>query len=209
MKTARIGVLVSGTGQGTNFGAIVDAIANNQLHAEIGLLIATKELHGALQIARDSNIATLVLSPDQFATTEDWDARACNALQSAGVSVVCLAGYMRRISRVMLDAFPSRILNVHPSLLPAFGGQGMFGMRVHQAVLEHGCRVSGCTVHLLDERYDCGPIVGQKCVPLQDDDTTESLAARVREAEHELYPQCIEWLIQGQLQIGGRRVVRV
>ncbi|MDF2440603.1 MAG: phosphoribosylglycinamide formyltransferase 1 [Abditibacteriota bacterium] len=208
MKMPRIGVLVSGQGQGTNFGAIVDAIANGQLHTEVGLLIATKDAHGALQRAHDANIATLVLSPDKFSSSEEWDTCACDALRSAGVSAVCLAGYMRRISRIMLDAFPMRILNIHPSLLPAFGGQGMFGVRVHQAVIDHGCRVSGCTVHLLDDRYDGGPIVGQKCVPVEYDDTPESLAARVREAEHELYPQCIEWLVQDQLRLNGRRVVR-
>jgi len=209
MKTARIGVLVSGQGRGTNFGAIVEAIQAHKLHAELGLLIATKEAHGAVDIAQRNNLPYLILSPAQFDSTEEWDARACNDLQNAGVSVVCLAGYMRRVSRVMLNAFPSRTLNVHPSLLPSFGGQGMLGMRVHQAVLEHGCRVSGCTVHFVDDRYDGGAIIAQKCVPVEDEDTPESLAARVREAEHEIYPQCIEWLIQDQLRVEGQRVLRI
>lgn len=209
MKTARIGVLVSGQGRGTNFGAILKAIECGQLHAEIASLTATKESHGAITQAENAGIPISILSPERFLSPEEWDARACYELQNAGVSVVCLAGYMRRVSRVMLDAFPSRILNVHPSLLPAFGGQGMFGMRVHQAVREHGCRVSGCTVHFLDDRYDCGAIIAQKCVPVEDDDTPESLAARVQIAEHEIYPQCIEWLIQDQLRVEGRRVLRI
>lgn len=209
LKAARLGVLVSGQGRGTNFNAILGAIGRDELHAKVALLIASRESHGAVAFAREANIRTLILPPDEFESDQLRDARISDEFYAAGVSIVVLAGYLRRVSSVLLEAFPGRILNVHPSLLPSFGGQGMFGARVHKAVLEHGCRVSGCTVHLLDDRYDSGPIVAQSCVPVEDDDTPESLAARVQNAEHRLYPQCIEWLAQGKLRLEGRRVRRL
>jgi phosphoribosylglycinamide formyltransferase-1 len=206
MNLPKFGVLVSGQSRGTNFQALLDAVEKGDLRAKATLLVATNELHGAVARARDANVKTLVLPPDSCASLEEWEHRVCDALYQAGVSVVVLAGYMRRISHVLLEAFPGRILNVHPALLPAFGGQGMYGMRVHRAVLEHGCKVSGCTVHLVDEHYDMGPIVAQACVPVEDDDTPETLAARVQAQEHRLYPQCLEALIHDKIKIEGRRV---
>jgi phosphoribosylglycinamide formyltransferase 1 len=208
IKTANIGVLVSGLSRGTNFQAILDAIARGDLHAQVGLLVATREDHGAVARARDAGIKTLILPPSTVASEQEWDHRVADALYEEGVSLVCLAGYLRYITHVLLEAFPRRILNVHPALLPSFGGQGMFGMRVHRAVLEHGCKVSGCTVHFVDERYDTGPIVAQACVPVENDDTPETLSARVQTQEHRIYPQCIEWVIQDQLRFEGRRVRR-
>jgi phosphoribosylglycinamide formyltransferase-1 len=187
----------------------LDAIARDELHAKVALLVSTNELHGAVARARDAHIKSLVLPPDAAATPEEWDHRVADALYQEGVSVVCLAGYLRYISQVLLEAFPRRIMNVHPALLPAFGGQGMYGMRVHRAVLEQGCKVSGCTVHFVDERYDTGPIIAQSCVKVEDNDTPESLAARVQAQEHKLYPECIEWAVHDQLRIEGRRVKRV
>lgn len=205
-KTAKIGIVVSGRSSGTNFGAILDAIARDQLHANVALLICTNEEHGAFARARDAGIKTLVLPPANFATQQEWDHAAADALYQEGVSLLCLAGYMRFITEVLLEAFPRRILNVHPSLLPSFGGQGMYGIKVHRAVLEYGCTVTGCTVHFCNEHYDMGRIIGQACVPVEDDDTPETLAARVLVQEHRLYPQCIEWVIQDQLRFEGRRV---
>lgn len=199
---------MSGKSGGTNFQAILDAISKGDLHAKAALLVATSEHHGAVARARDAGVQTLVQPPEDGMTTEAWEHRVCDEFYHAGVSVVVLAGYLRRISNVLLEAFPGRILNVHPALLPAFGGQGMFGMRVHRAVLEHGCKVSGCTVHLVNEHYDMGPILAQACVPVEDDDTPESLAARVQAQEHRLYPQCIEWLAHDKMRLEGRRVKR-
>jgi phosphoribosylglycinamide formyltransferase-1 len=209
MNIPRIGVLVSGQSRGTNFAAILESIERGDLHAKVALLVSTNGLHGAVAHARDAHIKTLILPPADFESPEDWDHRVCDALYHEGVSVVCLAGYLRRVTPVLLEAFPRRILNVHPSLLPAFGGQGMYGSRVHKAVLEHGCRVSGCTVHFLDDRYDSGPIIAQHCVPVEDDDTPESLGARVQSVEHRIYPQAIEWVLQDQLRTEGRRVRRI
>jgi phosphoribosylglycinamide formyltransferase-1 len=208
MNLPKFGVLVSGQSRGTNFQALLDAVEKGDLHAKAALLVATNELHGAVARARDANVKTLVLPPDSCASTEEWEHRVSDSLYQAGVSVVVLAGYMRRISHVLLEAFPGRIMNVHPALLPAFGGQGMYGMRVHRAVLEHGCKVSGCTVHLVDEHYDMGPIVAQACVPVEDDDTPETLGARVQAQEHRLYPQCLEALMHEKIKIEGRRVKR-
>ena len=206
MNLPKIGVLVSGRSGGTNFQAIFDAISRGELKVELALLVATDETHGALARARDAGIKTLVLPPAQCKTPEEWDHRVSNALYETGVSVVCLAGYLRLITNVLLEAFPGRILNVHPALLPAFGGQGMYGIKVHRAVLEHGCKLSGCTVHLVNEHYDMGPIIAQACVPVEDDDTPESLAARVLAQEHRLYPQCIEWVAHEKLRLEGRRI---
>lgn len=206
MKSADIGILVSGHSGGTNFQAIIDAMERGDLHARVAILVATNEAHGAVERARKAGIKTLILPPQDFPSPEAWDHRVADALYEAGVSLVCSAGYLRYITHVLLEAFPRRILNVHPALLPSFGGQGMYGSRVHRAVLEHGCKVSGCTVHFVDERYDTGPIVAQACVPVQDDDTPETLMARVQLQEHRLYPQCIEWVVQDQLRFEGRRV---
>ncbi|WP_105483648.1 phosphoribosylglycinamide formyltransferase [Abditibacterium utsteinense] len=201
----RIGVLVSGQSKGTNFQAILDAIARGDLDARVSLLVSANENHGAVARARDANIQTLILPPGTL-SREEWDHRVADALYEEGVSVVVLAGYLRYITSTLLEAFPSRVLNLHPSLLPAFGGQGMYGNRVHRAVLEHGCKVSGCTVHLVDERYDTGPILAQTAVPVLDDDTPDSLALRVQKEEHRLYPQCIEEILHDKLRIEGRRV---
>ena len=204
----RIGVLVSGHSGGTNFQAILDAIAGDELHARVALLVATNELHGAVARARMANVQTLIL-PTADLSRDHFDEKVADAFYEAGVSVVALAGYLRFVTPVLLEAFPGRILNVHPSLLPAFGGQGMYGNRVHRAVLEHGCRVSGCTVHLVDERYDTGPIIDQACVTVEDDDTPDSLAKRVQREEHRLYPQCLEWLCHNKVVVEGRRVRRM
>jgi phosphoribosylglycinamide formyltransferase-1 len=208
MKDARIGVLVSGRGRGSNFGAIARASREGSLRASVALLVATDESHGAVDQARAAGIDALVLPRGVNEPAEEWEQRVCEELKSRGASCVALAGFMRRVSPVLLGAFPSRVANVHPSLLPSFGGAGMFGKRVHEAVIRHGCRVSGCTVHLLDEKYDSGPIIAQKCVPVEPDDTPEVLAVRVQAAEHELYPQCLSWLANDELRVEGRRVLR-
>ena len=208
MKTARLGVLVSGHSRGTNFQAILDAIRDGQLHAEAALLVATSQEHGAVERARQHGVKALILPSGAHDSPEGWDHRVADALYEEGVSVVALAGFLRKISGVLLDAFPNRIVNVHPALLPSFGGKGMYGLRVHQAVLEYGCKVSGCTVHFVNERYDTGPIIAQAVVTVEDNDTPETLSARVQTQEHRLYPRCIEWLIQDQLRIEGRWVRR-
>jgi len=206
MNSAKIGVLVSGQSRGTNFQAILDAIERGDLGARVALLVATNEHHGAVARARDAHIKTLVL-PAKDLTREEWDSRVADALYEEGVSIVALAGYLRFVSSVLLEAFPRRILNVHPSLLPSFGGQGMFGARVHRAVLEHGCKISGCTVHLLDERYDTGPILEQSSVVVAEDETPDSLALKVQKEEHRIYPRCLQAMVENRIVVEGRRVI--
>ena len=206
MKTAKLGVLVSGHSRGTNFQAILTAIHEGQLHAQMALLVATSADHGAVEKAQAAGVKTLVLPPQSEPDAAAWDHRVADALYEEGVSILALAGYLRMISPILLEAFPNRILNVHPALLPSFGGKGMFGMRVHQAVLEYGCKVTGCTVHLVNERYDAGPIIAQACVPVEENDTPETLSARVQMQEHRLFPRCIEMVIQDQIRVEGRRI---
>lgn len=206
MKTTKLGVLVSGHSRGTNFQAILSAIHEGQLHAHMALLVATNAEHGAVEKAKAAGVKALVLPPESEPDALAWDHRVADALYEEGVSILALAGYLRMISPVLLEAFPNRILNVHPALLPSFGGKGMYGMRVHQAVLEYGCKVSGCTVHLVNERYDTGPIIAQACVPVEENDTPETLSARVQMQEHRLFPRCIEMVIQDQLRVEGRRI---
>lgn len=208
MNLTKIAVLVSGHSGGTNFQAIIDAVRAGNLQAKIALLVSTNELHGAVARARDANIKTLILPSAKCASPVEWDHKVSDALYQEGVSIVALAGYLRIITPVLLEAFPDRILNVHPALLPAFGGKGMYGMRVHKSVLEYGCKVTGCTVHLVNENYDMGPIVAQACVPVAEDDTPESIAAKVQNQEHKIYPQCIDWLARGLIRVEGRKVIR-
>ncbi|HEX8551171.1 MAG TPA: phosphoribosylglycinamide formyltransferase [Abditibacteriaceae bacterium] len=203
MKTVRIGILVSGGGRGSNVHAILSAINAGQLQAHIALLVATKEDHGAVALAREAGVKTLVLPTKECATPEEWDHRVADALYQEGVSLVCLAGYLRRLTHVLLDAFPRRIINVHPSLLPSFGGKGMYGTRVHRAVLDYGCKVTGCTVHFCNEHLDAGAIIAQACVPVEDDDTPDTLQARVQKQEHRLYPQCIQLIAQDRVRFDG------
>lgn len=208
MSDARFGVLVSGHSRGTNFGAILDAVYRGELHAHAAVLVSTSEQHGAVTRAREAGIRNFVLPAPQGTNAQDWDHQVADVLYEEGVSLLVLAGYLRPVTSVLLEAFPMRILNIHPALLPSFGGHGMFGLRVHRAVLEYGCKVSGCTVHLVDERYDSGPIVAQAVVKVEDTDTPESLALRVQAQEHRLYPQCIEWAVTNQLRVEGRVVRR-
>ncbi len=206
MNIAKIGVLVSGESRGTNFQAILDSISRGDLTARVALLVSTTESHGAVARARDANVKTLIL-PAKGLSREEWDGRVADALYEEGVSIIALAGYLRYVSSTLLEAFPGRVLNVHPSLLPAFGGQGMYGPRVHRAVLEHGCKISGCTVHLLDERYDTGPIMEQACVIIAEDETPDSLALKVQKEEHRIYPRCLQAMIENRILVEGRRVI--
>ena len=206
MNVAKIGVLVSGESRGTNFQAILDAISRGELSARVALLVSTNENHGAVARARDANVKTFIL-PAKELSREEWDGRVADALYEEGVSIVALAGYLRYVSSTLLEAFPGRVLNVHPSLLPSFGGQGMYGQRVHRTVLEYGCKISGCTVHLLDERYDTGPIMEQASVVIAEDETPDSLAMKVQKEEHRIYPRCLQAMIDNRVTLEGRRVI--
>ncbi|HEX9873405.1 MAG TPA: phosphoribosylglycinamide formyltransferase [Deferrimonas sp.] len=195
----RLGCLASGGG--SNLQAIIDRCRDGSLPAEISVVISNKPDSGALQRARRAGIPALCIDHRNYPSREDFDRAVVAALLEAGVELIVLAGFMRLISDVFLDAFPGRIMNIHPALLPAFPG-----LHVQRKALEYGARVTGCTVHFVDGGVDTGPIVIQAVVPILDDDTEESLSARILEQEHRIYPRAIELFAQGRLRIDGRRV---
>lgn len=195
----RLGCLASGGG--SNLQAIIDRCRDGSLPAEISVVISNKPDSGALQRARQAGIPALCIDHRNYPSREDFDRAVVAALLEAGVELIVLAGFMRLISDVFLDAFPGRIMNIHPALLPAFPG-----LHVQRKALEYGARVTGCTVHFVDGGVDTGPIVIQAVVPILDDDTEESLSARILEQEHRIYPRAIELFAQGRLRIDGRRV---
>lgn len=195
----RLGILVSGSG--TNLQAILDACAGGAIDASVAVVVSDKPEAHALARAREAGVRTVVIEKKRFASREEFDAGLVEILREHRVDLVCLAGFMRILTPVVIKAFPERILNIHPSLLPAFPG-----LDVQQKALEHGVRFSGCTVHVVDEGCDTGPIVIQAVVPVAPDDTAETLAARILAQEHRIYPRAIQFFAEGRVEIAGRRV---
>lgn len=199
----RIGALISG--RGSNLQAIIDAIAAKQLDAELAVVISNRPDAAGLERARQAGVETVVLDHTdkaRFATREDYDRELVRQLGARQVGLVCLAGFMRLLSPAFIEAFPNAILNIHPSLLPAFPG-----INAQYQAWEHGVKVTGVTVHLVTAELDGGPIVLQQTVPVRDADDAEALAARVLETEHRLYPQAIQIVLDGKWQLEGRRFV--
>lgn len=197
----KIAVLISG--RGTNLQSIIDAIDRGDVNASIGVVISNREDAPGLERARRAGLETLFISHRAFPTREAYDARLVEELRARGVTLVCLAGFMRIFSAPMLEAFANRMLNIHPSLLPAFPG-----LHPQQQALDHGVKVSGVTVHLVDGMLDGGPIVVQRTVPVLDGDTAETLAARILEEEHRAYPEALAIVLAGGWRVDGRRFVR-
>ena len=200
----KIGVLVSG--RGTNLQAIIDAIENGDLRAEIAVVVSNKKNAYALQRAKNHGIKAVYLPPKKGEKREDYDKRLAEILHENGVALVVLAGFLRILSPWFVHEFEGRIINIHPSLLPSFAG--LYGENVHRAVIEYGCKVTGCTVHFVDEEVDHGPIIVQKCVEVSDDDTPESLAQKVLEKEHEALVEAIKLIAEDKIKVVGRRVIR-
>jgi phosphoribosylglycinamide formyltransferase 1 len=199
MAGSAIGVLISG--RGSNLQALIDAVRDGRLHARIALVISNKADAGGLRRAEAAGIETLVLDHRAFRSRDDHDAALAHALHDRGVTLVCLAGFMRLIGAPLLTAFPNRILNVHPSLLPAFPG-----IDAQAQALAHGVRISGATVHLVTGELDGGPIVMQAAVPVLDDDTAGTLSARILDEEHRIYPDAVQMILDGGWRIDGRRL---
>jgi phosphoribosylglycinamide formyltransferase-1 len=193
-----IGVLISG--RGSNLQALIDAISEGRLAARIAIVISNRAGAGGLDRARAAGIDTLVVDHTAFGDRADFDRAIAGALRSRGVGLVCLAGFMRLVGAPLLEAFPDAILNVHPSLLPAFPG-----VRAQRQALVHGVKVSGATVHLVTSELDGGPIVAQAAVPVRDDDTEDTLAARILIEEHRIYPEAVRLVLAGGWTIDGRR----
>ncbi|MFQ5569244.1 MAG: phosphoribosylglycinamide formyltransferase [Rhodothermales bacterium] len=197
---------VFASGGGTNFQAILDAVALGTLPVTIALCLSNKPDAGALARAEGHGVATAVLDRRAFEDEKAYVKAMLEALEGHAVNFIALAGYMRKVPSEVVHAFPNRMLNIHPAMLPAFGGKGMYGRRVHQAILSYGVRWTGATVHLVDEEYDTGPIVLQEPVPVLPDDTPETLAARVLQVEHRLYPEALRLFAEGRVTVDGRLV---
>jgi phosphoribosylglycinamide formyltransferase-1 len=204
MAHLRIAVLASG--RGSNFEAILTAITEERLKAEIGLVMSNKSKAGALEIARNHNIPAVHFSIKQYDSQEEFDYAFLKLLHDYEINLIILAGYLKMISPVIIKKYKNRILNIHPALLPSFGGKGLYGHYVHEAIIEYGCKVSGVTVHLVDEEYDTGPIVMQRCVPVEENDTPDTLAARVLKQEHKIYAEAIQLFADDRVLVEGRRV---
>ena len=193
-----IGVLISG--RGSNLQALIDAIASGSLPARIGIVISNRAQAAGLQRAERAGIETLVLNHRDFPDRASFDTAVASELRSRGVEIVCLAGFMRLIGPSLLDAFPQAILNIHPSLLPAFPG-----VDAQAQAIAHGVKVSGATVHFVTGELDAGPIILQSAVRVEDNDTPESLSARILDVEHRLYPEAVRKVLAGGWRIEGRR----
>ena len=195
----RVGVLVSG--RGSNLQALVDAAGRGELGGEVAVVVSNVEGAPALERARAAGVPA-VFHDHRGKKREDFDAEVVEILRARHVDLVCLAGFMRLLSPVFVRAFPGRILNIHPALLPSFPGKD-----AQRQAWEHGAKVSGATVHLVDEGLDSGPIVAQEAVPVLDGDTEGALSARILEAEHRLYPQAVRLMLEGRHRVEGRRLV--
>lgn len=200
--SARLGVLISG--RGSNLQSIIDAVAGGAVAASIALVISNRLGAAGLDRARAAGIEAIALSPRAFPDRDEYDAALASELLARQVDLVCLAGFMRLVGRPLIDAFPNRILNIHPSLLPAFPG-----LAAQQQALQHGVRISGATVHLVTAELDGGPIIVQAAVPVVEDDTVDTLSARILIEEHRLYPEAIRRVLAPGWHIEGRRFVGV
>jgi phosphoribosylglycinamide formyltransferase 1 len=196
----RIGVLLSG--RGSNFEALAESVSDGRIpNAEITLVLSNREGAPGIERARARGLAAKVL-PSKGLEREAYDRQVVAALREAQIDLICLAGYMRLLSPYFVAAFPHRILNIHPSLLPSFPG-----LESQRQALEYGVKFAGCTVHFVDENLDAGPIILQAVVPVEDDDTEESLNARILREEHRIYPEAVKLVLEGDYKIAGRRVV--
>jgi phosphoribosylglycinamide formyltransferase-1 len=200
----RIGVLVSGGG--SNLQSLIDATRQQKMNAEIGLVISNKPGVYALERAARHQIPALVIDNRHYASVFDFSQAILQCLIEYQIDLICLAGFLRILDRCVTEKFANRILNIHPALLPAFGGKGMYGHHVHEAVLASGAKFSGATVHLVIPETDAGPIIAQDIVAVDDQDTPESLAAKVLTVEHRIYPQALQLVLTDRIVIEGLRV---
>ena len=196
-RPIRLAVLLSGGGRSLQ--NLADRIHAGTLPAELVAVIASNDTAGGLDRAHTLRIPAYVVPRKAFDSAEDFSMRVFSLVRDAGADLVCLAGYLSLLP--IPDDFAHRVINIHPALLPSFGGKGMYGDKVHAAVLEHGCKVTGCTVHFADNTYDTGPILLQRCCPVQDDDDVKTLAARVFAEECEAYPEAIHLIAEGRVSI--------
>jgi len=198
----RLAVLVSGSG--TTLQNLIDEIAAGRLNAKASIVVASRAGLVGTERAVKAGIPNVVVNRKDFANVADFSREVFRHIDAANVDLVCLAGWLCLLD--LPERYAHRAMNIHPALLPSFGGKGMYGAKVHDSVIHHGCKVSGCTVHFLDNAYDTGPIILQRTCPVLDDDTAAALAHRVFEEEKIAYPEAIRLFQQGRLRVEGRRV---
>lgn len=198
----KLAFLVSGSG--TTLQNLIDEIAAGSLDARIAIVIGSRPGLLGVKRAADANLMNFIVDRREFTSVADFSKQVFALCDDAGVDLVCLAGWLCLLK--VPEKYAGRVMNIHPALLPCFGGKGMYGGRIHEAVLAHGCKVSGCTVHFVDNDYDAGPIIIQRTCPVLDDDSPQTLAARVFEEEKLAYPEAIRLFAAGTLTIAGRRV---
>ncbi|HBT26693.1 MAG TPA: phosphoribosylglycinamide formyltransferase [Pseudothermotoga sp.] len=199
----KIGVLASGNG--TNLQAIIDKSKNGQIPVRVAVVISDRNAF-ALRRARDHNIPAYIVKPGEYDSQREYEQQMVDILKKHGSELVVLSGFMKILSPHFIDSFKGRIINIHPSLIPAFCGKGFYGMKVHEAVIDYGVKITGATVHFVDENVDSGPIIIQKAVAVEDSDTPETIAQKVHEIEHEILPEALKLFAQGKLKVIGRRV---
>jgi phosphoribosylglycinamide formyltransferase-1 len=207
MQDFPLTIAIFASGGGSNAQAIADAIQEGKLNARIGLCVSNRIDAGVLARMEKLGIPSVVLAPKTFDSNEDYTQRLLDELDKKQINFVALAGYLRKIPSEVVQRYKGRMLNIHPALLPAFGGKGYYGQRVHEAVIEYGVQWTGVTVHVVDEEYDTGPIVLQEPVHVEPDDTATRLATRVLHVEHRLYPEAIGLFADGRVEIVGRKVI--
>jgi len=197
---------VFASGGGSNFQALLDRKQSGDLHVEFVLFIGNNSTAGAFERARKHNIPSVHLAPSHFPTEEEYTAKLLKLLQDYSVDLIILAGYMKKLPSDVVSLFRNRIVNIHPGLLPSFCGKKMYGIKVHEAVIEYGVKITGVTVHFVDEQYDHGPIILQEPVKVLDSDDAHTLAERVLKVEHGSYWRAIEEIARGRLRVEGHRV---
>ena len=200
----KIAVFVSGGG--SNLQALMDAITDGYIKdASIVVVVSNKKEAYGLERAVKSGIDTLFLDPKDFKNAQEYDKTLAEKMNALKIDIVCLAGYMKILKPIFLEVFKGKVLNIHPALLPSFGGEGCYGLHVHEKVLEAGVKVTGVTVHFVDEGADTGPIILQKTVEVSDDDTPESLQKKVLKYEHESYKEALKYVVQDRVSINGKK----
>jgi phosphoribosylglycinamide formyltransferase-1 len=199
MSNLKLGVLASG--RGSNFQSIIDAISSSRLKAEIAILITDNPLAFAVERAKKHGIEYLVIRPKEYSSKDDFFIKIAEELKKRDVGLVVLAGFMRIAGKPLIDAFPNMIMNIHPALLPSFPG-----LHGQKQAIEYGVKISGCTVHFVDEGIDTGPVIIQAAVPVFQDDTEETLSERILKLEHSIYPEAIRLFSEGRIEIEGKRI---
>lgn len=198
---------VFASGGGSNFGALLDRKKSGDLHVDFVLFVGNNSAAPAFERARKYAVPAVHLAPSRFASEEAYAGKLNSLLREYRVELIVLAGYMKKIPLQIVKEYRHRIVNIHPGLLPAFGGKGLFGGRVHEAVIAYGAKITGVTVHFVDEEYDHGPIILQRAVEVLDTDDPHTLAERVLKVEHACYWQAVEAIAKGKINVEGRRVV--